>query len=131
MNQLFSQRHLIHRIAHNHGALCVVSEHAADLGNRSDRRGDFLKLLHRGGVGQVEDLHDIILIIAPLGHVILGHEDGVRGERLPERMRQSREIIESLIRGGIAQINIKIAGRRRVLRIENHVHPGQFPYRVV
>ena len=131
MEQLLGQRDLIDGAPAHHGVLRIVGEHAANVGDRPHRRDDFLELLNGGDVFQIEHLHHLILIVAAFGDVVFRHENGVAADRFPERLGQHRDVVQRLVQRRVIQIQIHVLAGSLILRIEDHVYPGQLAHGLV
>ena len=130
MQQFFHQRDFVHAVAHDHGVLCVVLEHAADVGHRPHLLHQFLKFLHRGRVLKIKDLDHLVFVVATLGHVVFGDEDGIRADRLPEGLGQQRDVIQRLVQRYVLQVQVRIPAGLH-LRIEQDIDSGQLADRFV
>ena len=94
-----------------------------DIGNGAERGDNFLQFGGVGDVVQVKHFHHLLFQFAALGGVIESNEDRVARQRLPERFRQQRKIVERLIECGVLQLNRLRANRVLlfVIRVEQNV----------
>ena len=127
VQQLFHQRHFIHRVAHHDRILRVELEHPAHIRHGSHGRYDFRKLLCGGGIFQVENLYHFVFIVAALRNVVFRHKNGVAADRLPKCLGQQRDVIQSFLQGDVVQIQVGILTRLD-LRIEEHIDSRQLAH---
>ena len=131
-NQLFDQRHGVRFGAHDQSILRREAENLLHIHHGSQDGQHFLHFLRRGHIRQIENLHHLLGVFAPLGRIVDRHENRVRRKRLPEGFRDDRKLIQRLIERGARKIDRLRPDRLLlvVFRIEQDVDSRQFRHRL-
>ena len=104
-DELLDQRHRVRLRPHDQRILRRKAEDLLHVDHGAQNGQHFLHLLRRRHVRQIENLHHLFGILAPLGRIIDRNENRVRRKRLPERFRQHRQLIQRLVERRTGQID--------------------------
>ena len=110
VDELLRQQELVGGATHDDGVLAL---HRKDLGSGhevADCGGDVIEVVLLPCVGQIEGLHGLLIQVAPLGGSVLGHEDGIAGDRTPEGIGHHAYDAQGVEQRNVVQVHVNAAG---------------------
>ena len=122
------ERNLVGGAAHHQSHLRDIRHHFAAFANHANGIGDFLQFLWFESVLQIENLDDVIFVVAALLRVVERDVNGVGRDRLPVSFGEDRKVIERFFERGVGEVDRIIFARVLTdeVWIEHHVDACHF-----